>query len=185
MLLPTISAGRRARRRVTAAALLVTAVGSWAVIGPAVADTKQGHASPSSRTLSPSAPDRSARCVGAWRVSITEGPETLRALVTFSADRTLAFGETSAVDSLTPGVSVEFPSPGAGAWKSHRNGSCSYHLVVLAANADGALTRTSDIRGAIHVTKDTFTGPLTIAVSHPTGPGAIITTTASGVRIAA
>lgn len=162
----------------TARARYAVAISAAAVVaGSVIGATETAGADPSGSA------SRAAGCSGAWRVAIAEGPETLPALANFSTDHTAVFGETSAIDSLTPGLAVEYPSPGIGAWTSLHRNSCSYHFVVLAADSSGTLTRTSDIRGVVHITGSRFRGPVTIRVTHPHGAGTTIHTVASGNRI--
>jgi hypothetical protein len=123
-------------------------------------------------------------CTGSWRLVIAEPPGSLPALVQVGADHTVIYGETAAIDSLTPGVPVEYTSPGIGVWTGRGN-ACAYRIIVNAANAHGQYTRTSDITGTLTVTDggQRFAGPLTIAVTHPDGTRFVIRTTATATRI--
>jgi hypothetical protein len=81
-------------------------------------------------------------------------------------------------------VPVEYTSPGIGRWTGAGR-SCAYRLLVNAADATGAYTRTSDIRGRLRVSRDgrTFAGPLTITVSHADGSRMTFPTRATATRI--
>jgi len=112
------------------------------------------------------------------------GVPPLHALTIFNDDHTLVYGESSAISSLTPGVPVEYTSPGVGVWAPTARG-CRYKIVVIAANARGVYTRTSAITGAADLdSHGGFTGPAYILVTHPDHTRMTIVTTMTAVRIA-
>lgn len=132
-----------------------------------------------------SAAAASRACTGSWELQVSDEPGAppIHGLASFHADGTAVYGETSAITSLTPGVRVEYTSPGLGGW-TPAAGGCRYHFVVYAADATGAYRRRSDITGTVKLDGRRFTGPVIIKVSHPDAAGMTIRTRASGSRIA-
>lgn len=181
----------RTRTSLASAAAVTVAGGVIAGVlatgsGPAAADAATaGPTAPRSATPEAAGQHRAA-CVGSWRLSIYEEPgeAPLRALVEVGADGGVIYGETAAITSLTPNVPVEYTSPGIGRW-SGAGRTCAYRLLVNAADASGAYTRTSDIRGTLTVSRDGrgFAGPLTISVTHADGSRFAFTTRVTATRI--
>lgn len=172
---PRIAAGAVAAVLLTAGTAFDTAYAS--------ADTPGRNAGATDATQSA---HRGSLCAGAWQLAIYEQPgeAPLRGLVSVAGNHTVTYGETSAISSLTPGVPVEFTSPGLGMASDTAQG-CWYRIIVNAADIHGTYTRTSDIRGVAQVAPDgrSFAGPLTIAVTHADGSRFAFTTRASATRI--